>query len=148
VLLVGLKARNTTEFEVSHLVWDPPAATPTPRVGFYKIDAVLDLIPGSPTQITLTDSRARQIAVEGALVVREQGGARYRLGTAVDPANGDWELSPDSDLVPADDDGDTVDIFIVGRGLADPALPWDQTSNPHTGPSQVVAVRAISTTLD
>lgn len=144
MIVVGLVARTTSEFELAHLAWD----TGVPRVGFYPCTAELELIPGSPTQITFSDARAQQIAVEGALVVRKQGGAIYRLGGPTDLSGGVWELSPESDAVPSSDDGDTVDIFIVGRGLRDPGSGWDASTNPHEGPSQVVAVRKLATTFD
>ncbi len=111
-----------------------------------------------------------QTAVSGAAVVLVDALGRlkvYRLGQYVGQGQFGfvWELAPDGGLdprhvnnnaTPADptddynrdehssDNPGSVDQstvgYLVGRMLENPADPWDDSSNPHVGPSPVVRV--------
>jgi hypothetical protein len=101
---------------------------------------------GTPTEPN------RNLIAEGSYVIVSNytpdatvNGQIYRVGRAIDEANGQWELLPGFDLQqtsllvkPLDPGGATV--FVLGKQLQDPENDYDESTNLVEGLTQDISV--------
>lgn len=91
-----------------------------------------------------------QAVAEGGVVALKDGTTQIlRIGLKIqDDFNGFsvWDAEPGTTLstsygvAPPDPGAAGVDAWLIGRGLADPAQPYDDVANPFEGPSMVIGV--------
>ncbi len=161
VIIVAVEARNMPDYQTADAV---------PQTNFQsvleprpiKVNLTYDYT-NLQGRLTITDSK--WLAASGAYViiandqntnaprsvVGQSNGRIYRLGNAIDEANGVWGLSPDGDMIRRnyktansivtgdDNDLSNTDAYIIGRGYADPTKPGNGPDF-YSGPAQDIAV--------
>ena len=148
VLTIAVEAKNVSEF--------PPASFN------FELDAMshaaafaINVHTVDPSVITFAAGAARLEAVEGAHVLISQGallGTVLVVGAPVDAANGIWGLFPGPAIGAEGAVLPGLNGFIVGRGLRNPVMAWDNiiaspTYNPYEGPSIAVHASEIRTVI-
>ena len=120
LIVIPVKVRGRTNFDGSDLSQTGSGNTATANLMPWPITVTLsDKGNLGNDEARITGGLGAGAAAPGAVIVVRSGttaGRLYRLGNAIDPANGTYELLPGNDLFDNSEDVSGADAWIVGQG--------------------------------